>query len=136
MSVLIRTLLICLMALTLPLQGVASTLSLACAMTNQSAFHTATEAQPSSAHAHTTHAAPADHADHSGHADHDADATGTHNPCSAGAHCSLCSAMPPQWAALTLPALNAPAVRLSLHPTPPSSVAPDGLERPPRRTLA
>lgn len=139
MSVLIRTLLICLMALTLPLQGVASTLSLACAMTGQSSTHTATEAQAPSAHAHadhTAHAAPADHADHSGHADHDADATGTHNPCSAGAHCSLCSAMPPQWATPTLPALDAPAVRLSLHTTPPSSVSPDGLERPPRRTLA
>jgi uncharacterized protein YceK len=138
MSVLVRTLLICLMALTLPLQGMASTLSLTCAMAAQSAHNP-----------HSAHHADADHADHADHlmADsgdehaphHDEagpDESATHTHCGTVSHCSLCAAMPPQWGHAALPALDAPAVHLSLHASPPSSVAPEGLERPPRRILA
>lgn len=138
MSVLVRTLLICLMALTLPLQGIASTLSLTCAMAAQNAPHT-----------HSAPNADADHADHAGHllADHGShhathhdqaapDDTATHAPCGTGAHCSLCSAMPPPWGNAPLPALDAPAAHLSLRTSPPHSFAPDGFERPPRRILA
>ena len=138
MSVLVRTLLICLMALTLPLQGIASTLSLTCAMAAQNAHNT-----------HSAHHADADHADHADHlvADsggehaphHDQagpDESATHTPCGTGSHCSLCAALPPQWGHAALPALDAPAMHLSLRAVPPTSVAPEGLERPPRRILA
>lgn len=45
-------------------------------------------------------------------------------------------AMPPQWGHAPLPALDTPAVHLSLRASPPSNFAPEGLERPPRRILA
>ena len=144
MSALIRTLLICFMALTLPLQGVASALSQVCAMPGPSSPHMAAQAQTPTVptQVHSAHGASVDQVDHSAHAHHadhavaDTEATDTHTPCSTGAHCSLCSAMPPQWGHAPLPALDTPAVHLSLRASPPSNFAPEGLERPPRRILA
>lgn len=141
MSVLVRTLLICLMALTLPLQGVASTLSLACAMTHHAATsmdgathtghaaHPISEVQHDEAHSAHAHHATADQGDHDG-------TTSSHTSCNGSAHCSLCSAMLPQLTDDTLPTLSARAAHLSLRPAPLSTFSPEGLERPPRRTLA
>lgn len=130
MSVFVRTLLICLMALTLPLQGVASALSLACAMTHHAA--TSLDSAEHTEHAH--HASP-DQSGHHATAD-DNGSTSSHTSCNGSAHCSLCPAMLPQLIDATLPTLSAPTAHPSLRPAPPSSFSPEGLERPPRRILA
>lgn len=147
MSVFVRALLICLMALTLPLQGLASPLSLACAMTHHAAAvdagtaHTKHAAHPiadtqhdEARNAHAHHASP-DQSGHHATAD-DNDTTSSHTSCNGSAHCSLCPAMLPQLIDATLPTLSAPTAHPSLRPAPPSSFSPEGLERPPRRILA
>lgn len=136
MSVIVRTLLICLMALAFPVQGMA-TFTSACAavMTHQAD----PQVQQAQEHAHH-HASGHDDAQtqvQAQHAQHEP-ASDEHAPahkCSTGggAHCTICAALPTHTFSLTL--VSAPAPLMASAEIAESTFSPEGLERPPRHIL-
>jgi hypothetical protein len=140
MHLVVRCLLIWLMALAVPLQGVAAANLRYCMPVHERMQETGTAHADGSSHAVPSHRhLPGDHASDASDAAHDA---GPHDAaegfkagkCSACAACCVALGLPAD--AVQVPVVPADAFIARLRVAAPPSFVPGGLDRPPRTYLA